>query len=462
MKSPGHPAEVCGIIPSVMRLGAGAPRATDARRRWAVAYLGLAVVYVLGGMLGRWSGWQNGDQLWFVDAARHILAGSWRIYDFRPAFTVGVAPPSGVPYSYSPLLALVLAPFVALADALGPGPLGAAVGGADQLAYRLIALPLLVADVLALYEFRRLARAWAPAVDETALFLGTLVLLGLASFFVVSASQNHHEGLVLWLILLTLRATPRHTLAGGLLAGLALAAKQTAALALLPVGGVLLLGALGVAGGSRRPRALVAWAGAAAGVFAAFLLPPLLAEPDAVVDALVRLPGRLVLFGPGLPGWIDAGLRGLLGPDSAAYAGWHAGLIAGSNAVLVGATALAVGGALLWNARRGRPIGLRDSRLLALVAVGALLQIVLGKWVASHYYALPLALLLLWDTVRSAPRWPALGLGAVLGLRAITVALPVPGIDIPRGAFLLLLCALAAALAWSAACAAPPPEEAPA
>ena len=69
-------------------------------------------------------------------------------------------------------------------------------------------------------------------------------------------------------------------------------------------------------------------------------------------------------------------------------------------------------GALWWNARRGRPVGLVDDRLLALVALGAALQIVLAKWVTGHYYQLPLALALVWDAVRAAPRWPWIGLAA--------------------------------------------------
>src|SRR5690348_15859191 len=103
-------------------------------------------------MAGRWSGWQNGDQLWFVDAARHILDGSWRIYEFRPDFSIIAAPPLGFSYSYSPLLTLVLAPFVGLADVLGGTPLAACVGGSDELVYRQIVFPLLVADVLEMEE----------------------------------------------------------------------------------------------------------------------------------------------------------------------------------------------------------------------------------------------------------------------------------------------------------------------
>ena len=150
--------------------------------RWTRVYLALYIGYVALGMLMRWNGWLHVDHIWFVDAARHILDGSWRIYEFRPALSAGIAPPDGLAYSYSPLTALLMAPFVALADALGQAGFGASVGGADGMAYRLIALPLLVADALAMNQLRRLVRAWRPQVDETPLFLGHpahLVLHGL-------------------------------------------------------------------------------------------------------------------------------------------------------------------------------------------------------------------------------------------------------------------------------------------
>jgi hypothetical protein len=87
--------------------------------------------------------------------------------------------------------------------------------------------------------------------------------------------------------------------------------------------------------------------------------------------------------------------------------------------------------------RRGRPIGLMDPRLLALVAFGSASQIVFGKWIGGHYYVMPLALVFLWDVVRTAPveaggasagiwarkAWagvPAIGLGSAMIFRSVT------------------------------------------
>ncbi|MGI8588315.1 MAG: hypothetical protein ACR2M0_11615 [Chloroflexia bacterium] len=411
-------------------------------RRWNRVYLLLYVGYIALGMSLRWNGWLHFDHIWFVDAARHVLDGSWRIYEFRA--TPSIAPPDGLAYSYSPLTAMLMAPFVAVADALKGTPLAASVGGTDQLAYRLIVFPLLVADVLAMEQLRRIVREWRPDVDEAGIFLGILPTLLLTSFLLVSAYRDHQEGLVLLLLLTTLRVTPRRLLLGGVCAGLTLAAKQTSLLELLPVGTVLLWQ------GRFRLRDALIWGAAAVGVFGAFLLPPFLADRDALIYALITQEQRRILTGQGLPVWIDAALANGLGIRSAEYALWHDRLLRYSNPALVMIAVALVLAALWWAGRRGRPIGLRDSRLLALVAVGGLLQIVLAKWVTGHYYQLPLALALLWDIVRRAPLWPAVGLAGTVGFRLVAAGLHLP--DGPLGKdgaifFLFLWLTLAALFA---------------
>jgi hypothetical protein len=431
--------------------------------RWTRVYLALYSGYVALGMLMRWNGWLHVDHIWFVDAARHILDGSWRLYEFRPALSAGIAPPDGLAYSYSPLTALLMAPFVALADALGRAGFGVGVGGADGVAYRLIALPLLIADALAMDQLRRLARAWRPQVDETPLFLGILLTLFYTGFLQVSAFRDHQEGLVLLFVLLTLRVTPRRPLLGGICAGLALAAKQTSVLDLAPIGLVLLgAGVLGQAPRGWRALGPVGrWTGAAAGVFGLFMLPPWLADRDAVVYAFFTQEQRRVISGQGAPAWIDMALRGALGADAPAYALWHDRLLRFSNpALIVVALALMIG-ALWWNARRGRPVGLVDDRLLALVALGAALQIVLAKWVTGHYYQLPLALVLVWDAVRTAPRWPWIGLAAAAGFRSLAAAVDLPATPWVKDAVLFLLFAGLVALALRGALG-PPAESGPA
>ena len=285
--------------------------------RWDVAYGLLYLAYLIVGLGLRWAGWEGADHIWFVDAVRRLLAGSWRIYDDLPPALRPFAPPDGLPgYGYSPLFALLMAPFVALADALSNSPLAASVGGATPLAYRLMVVPLLLADVGAMAVFRRLARAWCPAVQEAALFAGVALTLFGTGLLQISAHNEHQEGLVLLFLLLTLYLTPRRLLLGGVCAGLALAAKQTAVLELLPIGAILLAGGRGArVGGGRVPRwtAGLAWGGVAGAVFGAFLLRPFLANPSALVYAFVTAEQRRVINGPGLPRWLDDLATAILG-----------------------------------------------------------------------------------------------------------------------------------------------------
>lgn len=376
--------------------------------QWDRVYLALYVLYIVAGMWARVLGWISGDALIFVNAARHVLDGSFDIYSLvvNPAS----APPLGTGYTYSPLMALIIAPFVGLADVLGWGQAGAE---------RLMALPLMLIDVAAMHQLRRLVRTWRPDVDEGLLFLGVMITLLLTSFWVATAYAGHDEGLVLLCLLLTLRFTPHNVLLGGLWAGLALAAKQAALLQLIPMGVVLMLGARNrrFVGEDRqssgdppaataKPLDALKWGAIALAVFALFMLPAVLRNPDAVWYALVTAMSRLAIYGTGLPVWIDKLSQTMLNADG--YAWVHEALVNYSNLVLVIFVGLAsVIAVWKWaetNQRlQGRPVGLVDARLLALVAFGGVSQVALGKWVGGHYFALPLALVFVWDVVRTAP-----------------------------------------------------------
>ena len=372
-------------------------RVLAGRNQWNRIYLLLFAGYIVLGLAVRLAGWVHGDATW-LSRRREVLDGSFDLYSFRAAQEL--IPPDGATYAYSPLTAIILAPFVGLADVLGWGQAGAEW---------IIALPLLVADVLAMHQLRLLVRAWRPLVDEGYLFSGVVVSLFLTSFLGNSAYYGHNEGLMLLFLLLALRLTPHNWLAGGLCAGLALAVKHTTLLDLLPIGFVLLLGRGGTHSGrsesSEQHRAaptslahLAIWAGAAVGVFMAFMLIPLLRYPDQVYYAFVTQIAKLPLFGAGLPVWVDRGLQSTL--SSEGYAAAHVDLLAYANWVLLGVVAFACALVVWQSSRNGQPIGLSESRLLALVGFAAISQIVLGKWVSGHYYQLPLALVFLWDVVR--------------------------------------------------------------
>jgi hypothetical protein len=385
----------------------------------------LFLLYIVLGFAARSFGWLHADATWFVQAARRVLDGSFDVYSFRAESTS--VPPLGATYAYSPLLAMLISPFVGIADGLGWG---------QAWAERLMALPLLIADVLAMDQLRRLLREWRSDVDERLVFLGVVISLCLTGFWLVSAYGGHDEGLVLLFLLLALRATPRNLLLGGLYAGLALAAKQTAFFQLLPVGLVLLAGGALPASSTARERGgwrasfghALLWGGAALGVFGAFLLPAVLRNPQAAWYGLITQMSRLTTFGPGLPSWLDRALQASLGPSD--YAGLRPVLLEYSNLVLVGVVALASGLSVWWARRCGRALGLVDHRLLGLVAFGAIAQVLFGKWVSGHYYQLPLVLVFAWDMVLSPSSarssalipgaFPWIGLGSAIVFRSVT------------------------------------------
>jgi hypothetical protein len=404
--------------------------------------------YIVLGVTLRWAGWIHDDARWFVAAARKILDGTFDVYSFRGA--QGVVPPEGATYAYSPLTAMTIAPFVGVADVLGWGQVGAE---------RLMTIPLLVADVLALQQLRGLARAWRPAVEEHYLFAGVLVSLFLTSFLANSAYYSHNEGLMLLFLLLALKVAPGNVVAGGLWAGLAVATKQTMALTLLPVGLVLLWGRAETGQGERRrggARGALVWSAVAGAVFAAFILVPLVKYPGQVYFAFVTQIARLPTFGPGLPGWVDREMQTAL--SQAAYEQWRPALLSYANWLLVGVVIAGCATAYGRARRGGEAIGLMDSRLLALVALAAVAQVAFGKWVSGHYYQVPLALVFLWDVVRRSARqqgdgtarapaldpFPWTGLGAAVAFRAITQV----GIWWFKDALLLALFLWLVVIAW--------------
>lgn len=422
------------VAPALTESSALAPAASPqeaGRYRWDRIYLVLYLLYIGLGMTARGLGWVFFDAEWFVHAARQVLHGSLDLYSY--AASPAVAPPIGATYAYSPLMALLIAPFVGLSDALG---------GGEQGAQWIMALPLMVADVLAMQQVRRLARLWRPAVDERLVCLGIALSLFITSFWQVTALRGHVEGLMLLFLLLTLRLLPRNLVLGGLCAGMALAAKHMVVMELIPIGLVLLTGgwvvhnADGVApigrgytgGRGAGLRALLTWGVLAGAVFLGFVLPAALVNPSAAWYAFVTLPGRLILTGPGLPVMIDGWAQGALSAPN--YTRLHEVLLQDSNLALPLIAGVGALIAVTWARRRGHPITLEDPRLLGLVAFSAVTQIVFAKWVGPHYYQLPLLLIFLWDVVRTAPRraeggwrlgsFPWIGLGGVIAFRGIS------------------------------------------
>ncbi|HUP27799.1 MAG TPA: hypothetical protein VM409_05135 [Chloroflexia bacterium] len=400
--------------------------ASSPYRGWAGLYAAMYACYFLVGMGARIGGWMHDDALVYTQSARRVVDGSFHLYAILR--NPEIAPPLGATYAYSSYMTILIAPFVGLADALKLG---------TPWAMRLIAIPLLAGDILAMQQLRQLARSLRPKVDERFMFVGVVLSLFVTSFWLVTAYKSHIEGTVLLFVLLALRFLPRNLLLSGVFAGLALSAKHmTAILTLIPVAAVLLFA-------SRENRLtrrelgglidLLRWSGAMLVVFALFLLPPVLSDPSASYYALVTQAGRVVDLGPGLTHWTLLWMSQNLPPGT--DASLRPLVLQYSSLLLVAVVALASVGAA-WRARtRGQAITLTDARLLGLVAFGAVAYLVLAKWVSDGYYQFPLALIFLWDLVRRAPlaegdstsvlqSFPWVGVGAGVLYRCINLLDP--------------------------------------
>jgi hypothetical protein len=226
-------------------------------------------------------------------------------------------------------------------------------------------------------------------------------LLGLLTFVVPvsSAYMGHHESLILLLVLLALRT--HAPLAAGLCWGLALALKQTAAFAFLPVA-LLVLHDAWRAGKPGWPGPFRFFLPAVATPLL-LILPFWLRWPAEVSYSLWGIESHRILYGVNLPHLLD-GLAARFVPQL------HPAL----NALLVRWTSpfflLAAGVFSLdfvLRQRAARPtdppraaIWQRSAIRSALIAaIGANFAgfIVLGKWSDMHYQFMPLMLLLVLD-----------------------------------------------------------------
>lgn len=198
--------------------------------RLALLYAALSLAMVL--LLDRfWSA--NWDAQTFLDAARTFWDGG-SLFDLY-ATSRATSP---WPYAYPPLFALLLAPFVWLADGVTGGPASA---WPQLVAMR---FPILVADVAIAVQLHRIL---GRATGETWLArLGAALWLFNPILFYHTAVQAHLETLWLWPTLVAYtwvqERGEERAWWPALLLVLAIAVKQTAVLFALPFGLWLLLG----------------------------------------------------------------------------------------------------------------------------------------------------------------------------------------------------------------------------
>jgi hypothetical protein len=350
----------------------------------------IGVAYVAFGLAARFSAHHQEDATWFVYLAERILDGSFDIYTRLDQ--PWAAPPLGMAFTYPPLMPLVLAPFVWLGHLAGLSPWGIAT---------LIGLPWLICDVLLAAQIAGLAADWTGRRDARWRLIAYLLCLLTFVVPVSSGYMGHHESFLLLLILLAIRA--RSTLVAGVWWGLAIASKQPAAFALLPVFCL----ALGDAWRWRRPGVvrLIALMVPAVVIPLALIAPFWLRWPSEVTYSLVGVEARRILYGVNVPRLADE-LASRLAPASAPAI--NALLVRWTSPAFILLSAIyALAFAVRQTERGAGSEAGRASwqtpavRVPLIAAMGAIFAafLVLGKWSEMHYRFLPLMFLLILDLV---------------------------------------------------------------
>ena len=366
------------------------------QRDYQLLYALLGSLVILVGMWLRLSGWVYATEWWwYVSSSLHVVDGTFAIY--RHLGAEWTAPPLGSTSPYPPLIALILAPFLLVAQQFGLS---------QREMGDVIVLPLLIMVALTADRFALLVRTIRPARRELVVFVSVLWMLTIGKMVSVAAYENHHDPLVLLTLLAGLRLLPDKPLFAGVFFGLSLEAKQTAVLAVFPI---LCVACLHFWSGERL-HIIKLLMGLLLGFFP-LLVPFYILHPSEAYYGLFVQESLRVLHGPSMLHYADNVLQLI---DPATYSSNHRLLLKLANPILIIVDFVMVVGLLF-----ARRIDIHSPQMYALIALSAMTQLLLGKWVEPmHYYAVPLALLLLWELMKSPRRIPWFSLGAMLVVTA--------------------------------------------
>lgn len=304
-----------------------------------------------------------------------ILQGKWlHIYENHQTFGS---------FSFTPLPFFLMAPFRFLGQALALPQ-----GAQDVLA----AVPMLAGDLLSAWALVRLVRGFRPTTKQEDIFLFTVYLTAWVVFF-DSAYHSHFESILLWFLLLALEKLRKGQPIGfGVFLALALLTKQTAVVVAIPCFLVLLFD------GRRADfwRAL----GTLGGIALAFMAPFLIADFTDVKHVLVDMPNQLPVAYQSV-WWIFAGNVGVM-----AFLDGAGPFLNGLTLVLAGVYS----GMMIWRYR----INTKDPRLIGISAACAVIMVFLERWGSLHYFLIPFALLLAWETSTQGRPWASVLFTAIL------------------------------------------------
>lgn len=285
-------------------------------------------------------------------------------------------------FAYPPVSVLLLVPFRAVSLVLRLG---------QRETGLFVVLPYLAFDILAalcvvdlVKRFRRLDR------HESALTFG-LYLMAWMVFF-ATPYHAHFESVVVTFIVLGLRLVVdgRYD-AGAVSLAIALLTKQTALTVLIPVLAVILFG--------RGWRPMLRFATISCGLAVAMMTPFFVLDFPDVIHMGLELPAILP-FAYQSTWWIFT-------PDQLTFLYPR---IAAHVDTLILVLCVAYSLVVAW---RGR-IQTRDPRLVGLCAGSSVIVVLLEKWGSLHYFVLPMALLLVWETSTQKYPWLTITFSAIL------------------------------------------------
>lgn len=324
-------------------------------------YVAVIVGYLLIAFTLRFNQPAEDIQAFYVPAVKNILAGyPLSIYSIRVQ-VFGVS----FPNSPTPLLYFLITPFVWLT---------LVAGITDSVKQNLIiVLPFLVFDVLAALEIRNTIKRVAPTVGENLLLLASTIYLFSPTLFAATGAMGHGESIPIYFALLGYRYLEKKPWASGLVLAVAFLFKQPAILLVIPALLFLLI--------KDRMKFLEA-AGTSLGLVVVVLAPFFIRHFSDTYYSLIAFEGLRPIIGVNI--WqIFVNTR-------------YQKLATSMASLPIVPLATILSFALLIK----KPVPRIDSlRMYGAIAVSALMLAVFAKWVAYHYFLLPLAFLIIWDLV---------------------------------------------------------------
>lgn len=343
-------------------------------------FIASAALYFLIGSLSIFSGWGlYTDSGWVVGISAELFTSglykAWRLID--------IAPPSGLGLGWTPLLPSLIYPLTILGKQFSWS-----YGFIAEI-YRVL---LLGVDIINIYLIVQLVSRRRSKISDLNLCLIILVLFFSGYFLFASGFVGHPETLVLLFSLLGLKPLRQQRfLTSGFFFGLALSAKQSALVILIPVFFVLFFQKNGVWPIFKFLTGTIA-------TFLLILFPFLITHPQDVWYGIVEANMARIIRGPNIWWLTEIPFRRFWHLDEVIFA-----LRRIANLVLLASLIL------LSVISSRKKVKFDELNLFGLIAAASLLFNILNKWVSFQHFLLSFVFVFIWDSLRNREGFPVFG-----------------------------------------------------